>query len=745
MSKTVTKINVYHDFEVLGNTNGYTVINHAGTNHDGDVYTGGKHGNKAYVRITANLAKLKNGGAQVTLSYRIQTDDYVTSNGKKGVCIGIYKGIIPIDALKPYQCEKKWTEGNYLCTEKYTWAFAATPSEAKYEDFYKTDKERKDWLQFDLSSYPDKNKIQSWFPASKIQCKIDGSGSELYKQGNIGVKGQFCIPIVITKETTRTKIYSPEELENKTKQEILAKDKTATTIDQLMANHGMPVLEDGYKTLDNICVPITGDTGAYLRGTRKEIKGLTEYVFPRSSSNAPSTDYYPGTIVIVDKQFRSNKPNKINLYEKERKPLNFITTLPSSNLTTSFDNVIPTEKNLNNKRMDFVTKYSQQMKDLAVASISSINESSFENGCGISVGGSLKDSNFSLKAGLNTKSVKIFEFKQILYSISLDDTYKKASDLFTSQFDLESFKKAVGAYPAAIIDTVHYGKIAYIAVSSEDDSALKVKFNDISGAITGGNSNCKFTAFTIGGPAGYRNGVYDFSSSDDVKTFVSKLRDEMTAGDASAAVPIEFEASYLANPSVKVKTNIYPYFHKYVDKIRLEISEGNAGASMSVKLRYLDRKRNMNGVVDYSYQFKEQTLTSTLVAEVSPWAVGFEIKVDVLGASDSYDFNVFIPYIPLDQLEQDANGDWVFKVKFGGSTYMNAKNAGVVITPTVQGCYRSKDNSVFKGGWHEREYLNKTEDEVLTTFFSWCEREDAERSNFEKITGEKSIKISRTR
>jgi hypothetical protein len=76
---------------------------------------------------------------------------------------------------------------------------------------------------------------------------------------------------------------------------------------------------------------------------------------------------------------------------------------------------------------------------------------------------------------------------------------------------------------------------------------------------------------------------------------------------------------------------------------------------------------------------------------------------------------------------------------------MNAKNAGVVITPTVQGCYRSKDNNVFKGGWHEREYLNKTEDEVLTTFFSWCEREDAERSNFEKITGEKSIKISRTR
>ena len=188
-----------------------------------------------------------------------------------------------------------------------------------------------------------------------------------------------------------------------------------------------------------------------MRGKRKERKGTTEYVFPRSQSNAPSTDYYPGTIVVVDSKFRSRLPKKINFKENERKPLNFITTLPSSSLTEYFDKIIPTERNLNNKRMQFVSKYSKEMKDLAVASISNISESSYENGCGITVGGSIKEVDFSLSGSLKTKSVKIFEFKQILYSISLDDTYKNASDFFTSELDLNAFKKSIDFPPRSIM------------------------------------------------------------------------------------------------------------------------------------------------------------------------------------------------------------------------------------------------------------------------------------------------------
>ena len=745
MGKTTTYINVYQDFEILGNTNGYEVQNHAGLGHEGDVRTGGKHGDKATVIFEGRLAKFKDGTTRLVFKYRITTGDYISGRNGKGVCIGIYDENLIIDALTPYKSEKQWTEGNYLCTEKYTWAFATTPEKAYYKDDLNTKKENHGWYTFKPSTYPSTNKTQSWLSASKLQFKIDGSGDELYKPGNIGVKGQLCIRIAVTKETTRTKIYNPEELEAKRKQEILAKDQTATTIDQLMENRGMSVLEDGYKTLDNVCIPITNDSGAYLRGKRKERIGTTEYVFPRSQSNAPSTDYYPGTIVVVDSKFRSRLPKKINFKENERKPLNFITTLPSSSLTEYFDKVIPTERNLNNKRMQFVSKYSKEMKDLAVASISNISESSYENGCGITVGGSIKEVDFSLSGSLKTKSVKIFEFKQILYSISLDDTYKKASDFFTSELDLDAFKKSIGAYPAAIIDTVHYGKIAYIAVSSNDKSALSVNINGTTGTISGGTKNCKFTAFTIGGPAGYLNGVYDFSDSEDAKTFISKLRDEMTAGNASAAVPIEFEASYLANPGEKVKTDIHPYFHKYVDTVKLKISEGNAGATMTAKLKYLDRKRDMNGIMDYSYQSIEKKLTSALEIEVSPWAVCFEVRIVIAGADEDYDFNIFIPYIPLEQLQQDENGDWVFSIRFGGSTLYNAKNAEVNINPTVQGCYKSKEHNVYKGSWNEREYLNKTEDQVLTTFFDWCEREDAQRNNFVKITGDKAIKISRTR
>ena len=75
MGKTTTYINVYQDFEILGNTNGYEVQNHAGLGHEGDVRTGGKHGDKATVIFEGRLAKFNGGTTRLVFSYRIKSLD----------------------------------------------------------------------------------------------------------------------------------------------------------------------------------------------------------------------------------------------------------------------------------------------------------------------------------------------------------------------------------------------------------------------------------------------------------------------------------------------------------------------------------------------------------------------------------------------------------------------------------------------------------------------------------------------
>lgn len=745
MGKVTTYMNVYQNFEILGNKDGFDVTNYLKKNGysfgSGEINTGGKHGDRAYVTFEGTLKKTNGGYARFDFSYYIKTGDLNISK-KKGEYIGICNKVIYIKSLQPYNTERTWNEGDYECKEKFTWSFVSTPQKFSCKDYIKTGSSRHGWVDFDESSYSESNKLQSWVSADKLQFKIDDSGNEVSKVGNIGVKGQLCIRIAVTKETTRKRIINSEELEVSKKRDILNKDKKATNINQMMAYREMPELEDGFASLDNVCIPETNSSGALLKGQREEALGVTEYLFPRSNSNMPSTDYYPGTILIVDENFRNRLPNKLTFEEQERKPLNFICSLPSTGLTLNFDNVLPTERNLTKRRLEFITKYSQVMKEAALPSISQIKTYSYENANGISIGGSIKGIDFNLAGLSRKKTVKIFEFKQILYSISLDDTYKKASDFFTSKLDLSAFKKSLGAYSPAIIDTVHYGKIAYIAVSSEDKSALNVTVNSVTGAIGGETKNCKFTAISIGGVAGSANGVYDFTNADDLNDFMSKFRAEMTAGVATAAVPIEFEASYLADPSKKVKTNIRKYFHKFVDKVKVKVTENNKGASMSGLLMYLDRYYNKYGKLDYTFEEVKKNLDFTV--EVSPWAVCFVLKIDVKGARDKYDYNLFIPYIPLEKLEQDNDGDWMFTIKLGGSTYANAKDAEAQINPTVPGCYFSKNNGVYRGTLNESEYLDKTEEEVLTSFFEWCEREDADRDCVSKLSGEKDIKTSRT-
>lgn len=162
----------------------------------------------------------------------------------------------------------------------------------------------------------------------------------------------------------------------------------------------------------------------------------------------------------------------------------------------------------------------------------------------------------------------------------------------------------------------------------------------------------------------------------------------LAANDIETAVPIEFEASYLSAPfSNPVRLDIKPYYRRYVEHVNFRVTENNGGASMSATIRWMEPR--LDAYNNWRFVFcekKKAKLDHTI--RMSPWALAIEVKIDVLGARDKYDFNFFIPNIPLDLLRVNTSGECEMKCNIGGSTYFDAKN--VTISPMPSGCYFSK-------------------------------------------------------
>ena len=63
MGKVTTYMNVYQNFEILGNKDGFDVTNYLKKNGysfgSGEINTGGKHGDRAYVTFEGTLKKNK--------------------------------------------------------------------------------------------------------------------------------------------------------------------------------------------------------------------------------------------------------------------------------------------------------------------------------------------------------------------------------------------------------------------------------------------------------------------------------------------------------------------------------------------------------------------------------------------------------------------------------------------------------------------------------------------------------------
>ena len=706
---------------------------------DGNINTG--HGGNVYASLKARCGK-SGSYAVLYFTYTVQNDNY--EKAMSADCLQIVTN--RVFDLKDYDyIAEPWSYVNekgerVTVEERISWTLGNAP-EAIYIDYYKAKNKRHGFYKVD-NSFPQINREQAWIPRESLRFKIDDEGSELTKAGNLAFTAEGYIPVRVKRTITKT--Y--DNLLDKTEKAILARDNALAkpTLDAILNNRPITTLEDGTRNFANMAITDSGSTGAWLRGTRQEQLGIISYTFPHNTTTmVPSSDYYLGAIVLVDNQFRTHQPTKVVFSDSERKPLSMYAT--NSRINLPFDNVLPTAKEMNNKKNAFLERYLTKVTDKTqLPSMTTIDYEDFESVDGISIGGSIKGVDFGFSSGECKKRVRVYSFKQVLFSLALDDTYKRGSEFFSDKLNLPEFRAAMKHYSPAIISTVHYGKVAYLAIASEDKSAMSVnisKSDFLSGKATmsGASKKCTFKAIVLGGTVGTMNGTMDFSNLKEADNFLTSICREMTAMDAEAALPIEFEAKYLCNPAQKVTTNVYKYFTKYVDKIKIHVREDNKGATISARLRLLDYDYDAKGQRDYVYRYWNQGLDYT--KEISPWACCIELKFDVLGSED-IDFNVFIPYIPLSALRQESNGDWVFRVKIGGTTCTNAKN-NVTVDPTLPGCYINSNNKYFRGALDEKSYKGKSEEYVLTEFFNYCEEMRVKHSSFARLTNNKRIKSCR--
>lgn len=516
-----------------------------------------------------------------------------------------------------------------------------------------------------------------------------------------------------------------------------------TDIDQLVKSlsENAKDLVDGSDTVLTLPTAMEKNReGAYIRGTRESKPNIERFVFPPNTSN-----YYIGNILLVNdnETFFSNTPTSLRFTTGQRKPINLIPNVVIDDFSM-LENVIPTEINVRKAANRFLLKYKDWVKksSFRLPEVATPKYYTFESEEAINIGGTIKGVSYDMSLFKNARSITVVEFKQVLYSISIDDTYRKTSDFLqniTAKELLEKCRQNGETYAPAVIETVYYGKSAYLCAVCEDKEGASFNIGDyVKFGKSNGSKSWKFQVIVNGGKDNLPSGYLD---KDSLKSVVDAISAPITAADIETAVPIEFEASYLSlDRSNPVRLDIKPYYRRYVENILFKLTESNKGASMSAIIRWLEPKLDANNKWHYVFnQQKKKWLDHTI--RMSPWALAIEVKIDVTGAVDKYDFNFFIPNIPFDLLRVDEDGECVMKCNITGSTAYDSKN--VSISPMPTGCYFSKDNDIFGVTTDCSKF--DTQEEILKAFFNWCDYQSLNSSQMSPIGKVRADKSGKSR
>lgn len=253
-TQSVETKSYYKPFSMLGNINGATVKKLKAHLGDGDIYI--TKNSFTITSLQANLSfNATTNRVRLKVRYAVWENGY-NANATKGS-----KDYLHFDAYQDYDVsefvregKRSWVENNGRVKKEST---PAAQFNGTYNEFYLTDYfkgERKSWLTPDKKWGEKANRLQAWMPISDIRMKIDGSGSELTKSGNIGVSGyiRFTIKRIDNiKITTTIDDVSSNTLLNPTRgNEIKTDEKDMPRILDSLMCRGYDIC-GGYADLDS--------------------------------------------------------------------------------------------------------------------------------------------------------------------------------------------------------------------------------------------------------------------------------------------------------------------------------------------------------------------------------------------------------------------------------------------------------------------------------------------------------------
>ena len=286
--------------------------------------------------------------------------------------------------------------------------------------------------------------------------------------------------------------------------------------------------------------------------------------------------------------------------------------------------------------------------------------------------------------------------KQIMYTVSLDNTVSEPSDIFTDKVDLDKFKTNIvkgGGGTPAIIDAVRYGRVVAVWMEQEGNEAPSLSIDEYCKVSVGStNDSTRFYIRVYGGVAGDQQFAIDTDNKKTLENTLSTLMKEVGKKSMEGAMPMEYSLKYLCNLTTNVEWKLLRYYMSRVWSVKLRVEDNNDGATFHVHvfaLRY--------GLVVNRYQYYRWDSGSrkslAYEAQLSPKTLCIDIKVDVMWDSGKSDYNIMIPCIPYDTMEPNKKGEWEFKVRLGGTYLGNTKQFDCI--PPQPGTYICNNNKTW--------------------------------------------------
>lgn len=312
-----------------------------------------------------------------------------------------------------------------------------------------------------------------------------------------------------------------------------------------------------------------------------------------------------------------------------------------------------------------------------------------------------------------------------MYTVSLNNEYSDASDLFTPSLDLPKFQRNIekngrGCSPA-VIDAVRYGRLITLWAVQEGNKPVSLsidKFFNLT--VNDCQQKTKFHLRVYGGIAGDQNFNIDTDSAKNIEQALHSLR-EVSKAAMETALPMEYTLKSLNNLTTNIQWKVLPYFKTYIPQVLLVFSEG-VTFDVGLYANALDYQPYDNSGRMFDYVKKESTRCTLGTSwALSPKALCVEFKFDIAGG-EANDFNVMLPCIPFELLEPDEKGAWTFKVHVFGPVITDAKH--VDIRPNAPGTVFSKSNNFWMNKFPDSpmnvfDKAHATEKEIFEYYINW--------------------------